>query len=77
MTLDIFDFTRSAFAEAGFSEEEQRAWLSLGLSCAEAEKARADGLTPERFGALSRVAQNEYRWRVSLAVDAPSGREAR
>ena len=60
MTLDIFDFTRSAFAEAGFTEEEHRAWLSLGLSCAEAEKARAQGFTPETFRALSHGARNAW-----------------
>lgn len=75
--MGIFAFTRPAFAAAGFTEQEQAAWLSLGLSCAEAEAARADGLTPEAFRALSRVAQSEYRWRASLGAEAPSGREAR
>ena len=62
MTVDIFDFTRPAFAAAGFSEEEQRAWLSLGLSCAEAETARAQGITPEKFRTLPRTAQAALAW---------------
>ncbi len=71
--MDIFEFTRPAFAAAGFTEEEQRAYMAFGLSCAEAEAARADGLNPETFRKLSRVAQNEYRWRVSLSEDKRAG----
>ena len=71
--MDSFEFTRPAFAFAGFTEEERRDWLLLGLSCAEAEAARADGLNPETFRKLSRVAQSEYRWRVGLSEEKRAG----
>lgn len=74
--MGIFDFTRPAFAAAGFTEDEQAAWMALGLSCAEAEAAHADGLTIDAFRALPRVTQNEYRWRVSLS-DEPRQRNRR
>ena len=71
--MGVFEFTRPAFAAAGFTEEEQRAWMAFGLSCAEATAARADGLTPETFRALSRAAQAERRRHVFLVEEKRAG----
>ena len=55
--MGIFAFTLSAFRAAGFTEEEQRAWMVLGLSCADAEAARAQGLTPAEVAAMPPAAR--------------------
>ncbi len=71
--MGFFEVTWSVFAAAGFTEEEQREWLLQGMSCAEAEAARADGLNPRTFRELSRLAQSDYRQRVFPVEDKRAG----